>query len=62
MNAFEERPLSTYRYLLVDARFNEVRDNHQVVSLAFLWAAGATPDGKRIVLGWQDSSSETGRA
>ena len=62
VNAFRERPLGTYRYLLVDARFDKVRENHRVMSRAFLWAAGVTPDGQREVLGWLDWSSETGRA
>jgi transposase-like protein len=62
VNAFRERPLGSYRYLLVDARFDKVRDNHRVTSRAFLWAAGVTPEGQREVLGWLDWSSETGRA
>lgn len=62
VTAFRERPLGTYRYLLVDARFDKVRENHRVMSRAFLWAAGVTPDGQREVLGWLDWSSETGRA
>ncbi len=62
VNAFRERPLGSYRYLLVDARFDKVRDNHRVMSRAFLWAAGVTPDGQREVLGRLDWSSETGRA
>ena len=62
VNAFRERPLGSYRYLLVDARFDKVRENHRVMSRAFLWAAGVTPEGQREVLGWLDWSSETGRA
>lgn len=62
VNSFRERPLGRYRYLLVDARFDKVRENHRVTSRAFLWAAGVTPDGQREVLGWLDWSSETGRA
>ena len=62
VEAFRERPLGTYRYLIVDARFDKVRDEHRVTSRAFLWAAGVTPEGQREVLGWLDWASETGRA
>jgi transposase-like protein len=62
VNAFRERPLGSYRYLLVDARFDKVRENHRVLSRAFLWAAGVAPEGQREVLGWLDWSSETCRA
>jgi len=62
VNVFRERPLGRYRYLLVDARFDKVRENHRVMSRAFLWAAGVTPEGQWEVLGWLDWSSGTGRA
>jgi transposase-like protein len=62
VNAFRDRPLGSYRYLLVDALFDKVRENHRVMSRAFLRAAGVTPEGQREVLGWLDWSSETGRA
>jgi transposase-like protein len=53
-NAFRERPLGSYRYLPVDARFDKVRENHRVMSRAFLWTAAVTPDGQREILGWLD--------
>lgn len=62
VEAFRERALGTYRYLIVDARFDKVRDGHKVTSRAFLWAAGVTPEGQREVLGWLDWASETERA
>lgn len=62
VDAFRNRPLGTYPYLIVDARFDKVRDGHRVMSRAFLWATGVTPDGQREVLGWLDWSGETGRA
>lgn len=61
VNAFRDRPLEGYRYLLVDARFDKVRENHWVTSRVFLWGAGVTPRNQRELLGWLDCSSETGR-
>lgn len=61
VKAFRERPLGSYHYLLVDARFDKVRENHRVTSRAFLWAAGVTVESQWEVLGWLDWSSETGR-
>jgi transposase-like protein len=62
VEAFRNRPLGECPYLIVDARFDKVRDEHRVVSRAFLWATGVTPDGQREVLGWLDWRGETGRA
>ena len=36
-------------------------NNHRVMSRAFLWAAGVTPEGQREVLGWLDWSSDVKR-
>lgn len=62
VEAFRNRPLGKFRYLIVDARFDKVRDAHRVVSRAFLWAAGVNDQGQREVLGWLDWASETGSA
>jgi transposase-like protein len=59
VDAFRTRPLETYPYLIVDARFDKVREGHRVRSRAFLWAAGVNEKGEREVLGWLDWGGET---
>lgn len=59
VEAFRTRPLETYPYLIVDARFDKVRDGHRVRSRAFLWAAGVNEKGEREVLGWLEWGGET---
>lgn len=59
VEAFRTRPLEAYPYLLVDARFDKVREGHRVRSRAFLWAAGVNEKGEREVLGWLDWGGET---
>jgi transposase-like protein len=59
VEAFRTRPLETFPYLLVDARFDKVREGHRVRSRAFLWAAGVNEKGEREVLGWLDWGGET---
>jgi len=54
LEAFRTRPLGVFRYLLVDARFDKVREGHRVSSRAFLWATGVNEKGEREVLGWLD--------
>ena len=46
-------------YLLVDARFDKVREDHRVSSRALLWASGVNEKGEREVLGWLDWQGET---
>ena len=62
VEAFRNRPLGRFRYLIVDARFDKVRMDPRVVSRAFLWAAGVTWEGQREVLGFLDWQGETERA
>ena len=59
LEAFRKRPLETFRYLLVDARFDKVREGDSVSSRAFLWATGVNDQGEREVLGWLDWRGET---
>jgi transposase-like protein len=59
VEAFNTRPLGRYRYLLVDARFDKVREGKRVVSRAFLWAMGVNEEGEREVLGFLDWGGET---
>ena len=58
VQAFNTHPLK-YRYLLVDARFDKVREGKRVVSLAFLWAMRVNHEGEREVLGFLDWGGET---
>ncbi|MDY7009820.1 MAG: transposase [Planctomycetota bacterium] len=48
-----------YRYLKIDARYEKVRVNGQVVSQAVLVAAGFTAEGRREILDWCVSDSES---
>ncbi|MDE3245677.1 MAG: IS256 family transposase [Acidobacteriota bacterium] len=59
MAAFRDRPLGAFPYLLVDARFDRVREGHAVNSRAFLWVSGVNEEGQREVLGWLDWRGET---
>lgn len=59
VEAFRTRPLGAFPYLLVDARFDKVREGLRVRSRAFLWAAGVNEKGEREVLGWLDWGGET---
>lgn len=49
--AWRERPLTgEYPYLIADARYEKVRDNHKVVSQGVLIASGINADGHREIL------------
>lgn len=48
-----------YKYLLIDARYEKVRVNSQIVSSAVLVAAGVTEDGYREILDWRIADSES---
>jgi transposase-like protein len=53
VRAFKERPLSgDFPYVFVDARYEKVRREGRVVSLAVLVAVGVRMDGNREVLGF----------
>jgi len=56
--AWRERPLGEVRYLVVDARYEKVRQAGVVVDTAVLTAVGVLPDGKRHVLGTSVALSE----
>ena len=62
VEAFRNRPLGKYQYLVVDARFDKVREGNRVESRAFLWAMGVPWEGQREVLGFLDWPGETTRA
>jgi putative transposase len=54
------RPLTAiYLYLLVDARYEKVRENNRVVSKAFVTIIGVTSEGKREIIGCWVVNSES---
>lgn len=61
LKAFAARRLDKkcYRYLLIDARYEKVRVNGQIVSQAVLVAAGVTAEGLREILDWRLADSES---
>ena len=56
--AWRSRPLSVYRYLYLDARYEKVRQDGQVRDAAVLIASGVDAQGKRAVLGVSVALSE----
>lgn len=53
LEAWRNRPLGEIRYLFLDARYEKVRMDGQVVSVAVLIAQAVGADGKRRILGVQ---------
>ncbi len=58
LTAWRTRPLGTYRYLYLDARYEKVRQDGQVRDAAVLIASGVDAQGKRAVLGVSVAISE----
>ena len=58
LTAWRKRPLGKVQYLLLDARYEKVRQAGAVLSCAVLIAVGITEDGRRSVLGVSVSLSE----
>jgi transposase-like protein len=57
---WRERPLTDeYAYLIVDARYDKVRENGRVVSKAYIVIVGITKDGKREILATFVGDSES---
>lgn len=57
LSAWRDRALRQYRYLVLDARYEKVRQG-TVISCAVLMAIGVNPSGHRSVLGRGGSLSE----
>jgi len=49
--AWRERPLNKTPYVLLDARYERIREGGRLIDCAMLVAIGITDDGKRRVLG-----------
>lgn len=58
LKAWRERPLGNTPYVFLDARYESVRHEGQIVDCAVLIAVGVTDDGKRRVLGVSVALSE----
>ena len=58
LQAWRQRPLATFPYLLLDARYEKVRQGGLVRDAAVLIAVGIGTDGKRQVLGVSVALSE----
>ena len=55
---WRERPLGSFAYLIVDARYEKVRHGGQLLDCAVLIAMGIGSDGKRQILGVSVALSE----
>ena len=66
VNEFRNRPLQeSYPFLTVDATYFKARENHRIVSKAFMVAYGTNDQGHREILGfdvYRNESSETWNA
>jgi len=58
LNSWRNRPLGEYRYLILDAHYEKVRQNGSVQSCAVFTAISINTDGKREILGVSVSLSE----
>jgi transposase-like protein len=58
LSAWRERGLGRYRYVVLDAQYEKVRQGGQVLDAAVLIACGVDADGRRDVLGCSVSLSE----
>ena len=58
LERWRSRPLGETPYLDLDARYEKVRQNGQVLDAAVLIAVGVTGEGKRCVLGVSVAVSE----
>ncbi len=58
LRLWRERQLGEIKHIIVDARYEKVREGNMVQDKALFIAMGVTPEGKRTVLGLSVSSSE----
>ena len=58
LQQWRDRPLGPFPYLVLDARYEKVRQNGQLLDCAVLLALGIGPDGKRALLGVSVALSE----
>ena len=58
LQSWRDQPLGSCSYLILDARYEKVRQGGQLLDCAVLSAIGIGPDGKRCVLGVSAALSE----
>ena len=58
LSAWRERSLGEFTYVILDARYEKVRQDGQVRDAAVLLAAGVSPEGNRQILGVSVALSE----
>ena len=58
LHAWRQRPLGSFPYVTLDARYEKIRHGGQVVDCAVFIAIGINPQGKRSVLGVSVALSE----
>ncbi len=58
LKVWRDRRLGKIHYLILDARYEKVREGHQVIDMAVLSAVGVMPCGRRSVLGTAVSLNE----
>lgn len=57
---FKERPLTKeYPFVMVDATYFKVRENHRIVSKAYMVALGTDSEGNREILGCEPYDNES---
>ena len=57
---FKNRPLaSPYPFVIADAKYFKVREDHRIVSKAFMVAMGVTEDGRREIIGFDSYETES---
>jgi len=59
VEAWRNRPLGCFPFVLVDALVIRIRDGHQVVTHSVLIAVGVNADGYREIIGFQIGDSES---
>ena len=60
VQTFRSRPLTEeYPFLMADATYFKVRENHRITSKALMIALGTTPQGKREILGFAVYGNES---
>jgi len=60
LQAWRERPLeTTYLYMVLDARYEKVRENNHIVSKALVVVVGITREGQREIIGCFVINSES---
>lgn len=63
VHQFQNRKLTTtYPFVIADAKYLKVRENHTIVSKAFMVALGITADGRKEIIGFAVYENESKEA